>query len=318
MQKSRLHAHIGTLRQLEILLAVEQQGSITAAAEQLHLTQPTVSIQLKKLAEAIGLPLYDQLGRRLVFTEAGRAVCESAREVLACFERLDMTLADLKGVKAGTLRLAVVTTSKYFIPHLLGGFCQRYPEIEIVFKVGNRQQIIERMDSGLDDFYVFSHPPSERELELREFLPNPLVAIAATGHPLADQRQIPLATFAAEPFLMREAGSGTRHAIERHLAQQGEKLNVRMTIESNEAIKHAVMSGLGVSLLSRHSLAFGGRSGLVELDVDTLPIETKWYLASLRHKKMSIVGRAFLDFLSDSDISYLLAELAPQQLESRP
>lgn len=318
MNKSRLHAHIGTLRQLEILLAVEQQGSITAAAEQLHLTQPTVSIQLKKLAEAIGLPLYDQLGRRLVFTEAGHAVCESAREVLASFERLDMTLAALKGVKAGTLRLAVVTTAKYFIPHLLGGFCQRYPEIEIDFKVGNRQQIIDRMDSGLDDFYVFSHPPSERELELREFLPNPLVAIAATGHPLADQRQIPLATFAAEPFLMREAGSGTRHAIERHLAQQGEKLNVRMTIESNEAIKHAVMSGLGVSLLSRHSLAFGGRSGLVELDVDTLPIETKWYLASLRHKKMSIVGRAFLDFLSDSDISYLLAELAPQQIEARP
>ncbi|HEX4937684.1 MAG TPA: LysR family transcriptional regulator, partial [Candidatus Kapabacteria bacterium] len=137
---SRLHAHIGTLRQLEILLAVYDQGSVTAASAHLHLTQPTVSMQLKKLAEAIGMPLYEQIGRRLVFTDAGRALVSTAREVLDQFARLDMTLSELRGLKAGHLRLAVVTTSKYFIPHLLGPFCRRYPAIDVQMKVANREQ----------------------------------------------------------------------------------------------------------------------------------------------------------------------------------
>ena len=137
--KSRLHAHIGTLRQLEILLAVYDEGSIKAASELLHLTQPTVSMQLKKLSEAIGMPLYERVGRGRKFTDAGRALVATAREVLESFERLDMELADLRGVKAGTLRIAVVTTSKYFIPHLLGSFSEQYPKVDLQFRVGNRQ-----------------------------------------------------------------------------------------------------------------------------------------------------------------------------------
>ena len=303
---ARLHARIGTLRQLEILLAVHQLGSITAASKQLHLTQPTVSMQLKKLADAIGTPLYDQIGRQLVFTHAGLAVVDSARETMACFERLDMTLADLRGLKAGTLRLAVVTTAKYFIPHLLGDFLQHYPAIDIDFKVGNRQQIIDRLASGEDDFYVFSHPPENREIELHEFLPNPLVPIAPQNHPLAGQRNIPLQTFADQPFLIREAGSGTRYAIERHLQRLGIRLNVRMTIESNEAIKHAVMSGLGVSILSSHTLAFGGSSGLAKLDVEQLPIVPKWYLAQLHAKQMSVVARTFINYVDQVGRANLL------------
>ena len=296
---AKLHARIGTLRQLEILLAVYQAGSITAASKQLFLTQPTVSMQLKKLADAVGTPLYDQVGRKLIFTQAGLEVVNSAREVMGCMERLEMKLSDMQGLKRGTLRLAVVTTAKYFIPHLLGEFLQHYPDIDVDFKVGNRQQIIDRMATGEDDFYVFSHPPKNKDLDLHEFLPNPLVAIAQQDHPLAVEQNIPLQTFLDQPFLNRENGSGTRHAIEHHFAQMDAEPNIRMTIESNEAIKHAVMSGLGVSVLSSHTLAFGGSMGLVKLNVEHLPIMTKWYLANLQAKQLSVVARTFLEYVAD-------------------
>ena len=294
---ARLHAKIGTFRQLEILLAVYKTGSITQAAKELFLTQPTVSMQLKKLSDSVGTDLYNQVGRKLIFTEAGLVVVDSAREVMGCIEHLDMKLSDLKGLKAGTLRLAVVTTAKYFIPHLLGEFIKHYPDIDIDFKVGNRQQIIDRMGKGEDDFYVFSHPPRKQELDLHEFLPNPLVAIAEEGHPLSLQKKIPLETFLEQSFLMRESGSGTRYAIENYMEKMDIKLNSRMTIESNEAIKHAVMSGLGVSILSSHTLAFGGSAGLSRLDVQELPIMTKWYLGHLKSTKMSVVAETFLEYV---------------------
>ena len=306
---ARLHARIGTFRQLEILLAVHSAGSITEAANRLFLTQPTVSMQLKKLAEAVGTPLYHQLGRKLVFTEAGLEVVKSARDTIDVIERLEMKLYDLQGLKTGTLKLAVVTTAKYFIPHLLGEFLKLYPDIDIDFKVGNRQQIIDRMAFGEDDFYVFSHPPKDQNLELYEFLPNPLVAIVQPEHHLADEKNIPLQTFLDQPFLMRENGSGTRHAIEKHFEQLGVKPNTRMIIESNEAIKHSVMSGLGLSILSEHTLTFGGSTGLVKLDVQELPIMTHWYLANLSAKPLSVIARTFLDYIAETGKESLIQEL---------
>lgn len=307
---SRLHAHIGTLRQLEILLAVYDQGSVTAASAHLHLTQPTVSMQLKKLAEAIGMPLYEQIGRRLVFTDAGRALVSTAREVLDQFARLDMTLSELRGLKAGHLRLAVVTTSKYFIPHLLGPFCRRYPAIDVQMKVANREQIIERLREGKDDFHVFSHPPDDPDIAMIEFLPNPLVAIASHDHPLIKARSITLQQLAQEPFLMREAGSGTRYAIEQHMRQRDVRLNVKMTVESNEAIKHSVMAGLGISILSAHTLSFGGNAGLATLDVQQLPIETRWYFVWLAAKRLSPVAQTFLEYVQQEGRRDLLEALA--------
>ncbi|MBR9884229.1 MAG: LysR family transcriptional regulator [Oceanospirillales bacterium] len=294
---ARLHARVGTIRQLEILLAVYRNGSITKASKQLHLTQPTVSGQLKKLADDVGVPLYEQIGRRLMFTEAGLELIKGAREVMDSFDRLEMKLADLQGLKAGTLKMAVVTTSKYLIPHFLGEFVKAYPAIDIVLKVANRQQIIEQLETAEYDFYVFSHPPSNFELDVIPLAANPLVPIAAESHPLARQRKIPFEQFAREPFLIREMGSGTRHAIEQHLKNAGLDLNVRMTIESNEAIKHCVMSELGVSILSRHTLALGGSEGLKELDVEHLPIRSQWYLARLAGKEMSVIASTFLDYV---------------------
>jgi DNA-binding transcriptional LysR family regulator len=305
----RLHSRIGTFRQLEILLAVYQTGSITGASKKLFLTQPTVSMQLKKLSDAVGSPIYDLVGRKLIFTQTGLEVISSARETLDCIERLEMKLADFQGLKTGTLRLAVVTTAKYFIPHLLGDFLQHYPDIDIDFKVGNRQQIIDRLATGEDDFYVFSHPPKNWDLHLHEFLPNPLIAIAQQNHPLADKKSIPLSTFADQPFLIRETGSGTRYSVERHFAELGIQPNVRMTVESNEAIKHSVMSGLGVSILSSHTLAFGGSSGLAKLDVQDLPIMTKWYLANLKAKKLSVAAHTFLEYVTDSERERMLGSM---------
>ena len=224
---------------------------------------------------------------------------------------LDAQLADFRGMRAGTLRIAVVTTSKYFIPHLLGSFCDKYPDIDLQFRVGNREQIVERLHAGLDDLYVFSHPPENEDIAASDFLPNPLVAIAPEGHPLAQSKTLQLADLAEHPFLMREPGSGTRFAIERFFRKTDVQLSVRMTIESNEAIKHAVMSGLGISILSAHTLAFGGRAGLCELKVKGLPIEARWYLVQQRQRSTSIPARAFLEYMyASGQVEALMKELS--------
>lgn len=307
--QSRLHAHIGTIRQLEILLAVHDQGGITAASEYLHLTQPTVSVQLKKLSDSVGMALYNVIGRQVVFTEAGLEVVKTATDVLDSFARLDRSLSNMSELKSGTLRLSVVTTSKYFIPHLLGPFCERYPAIDVQMNVGNRQQIIERLKQGVDDFYVFSHPPADIETDRIEFLANPLIAIAHEDHPLTKKRNLSLKDIASEPFLIREQGSGTRHAIEEYTRKNKIKLNTRMTIESNEAIKHAVMSKLGISIVSAHTLLFGGNSGLAQLKIKDLPINTNWYFVWLKSKRQTVIATEFLKQVESEGRNLLLKEL---------
>lgn len=319
---SRLHAHVGTLRQLEILLAMHDSGSVNGAAEKLFLTQPTVSMQLKKLSEAIGIPLYNVIGRKIVFTDAGLEAVKTATEVLDSFARLDMSLSNMRELKSGTLRLAVVTTSKYFIPHILGPFCERYPDIEVQLKVGNRQQIMERLKQGVDDFYVFSHPPADIDTESIEFFDNPLVAIAHEDHPLLKhkksgrKKRLSLSDICKEPFIMREEGSGTRFAIEEFMRQQKASLNIKMTIESNEAIKHAVMSRLGISILSAHTLAYGGNAGLAQLNVSRLPINTHWYFLWLKSKRQTIIAREFLAHVENDGRKMMTEELARNGLRA--
>ncbi|NVK24631.1 MAG: LysR family transcriptional regulator [Gammaproteobacteria bacterium] len=295
--KSRLHAHIGTFRQLEILLAVYEHKSIKEASEALYLSQPTISMQLKKLAESINLPLYHQIGRKLQFTEAGQAMVETAREILQSCEQLDMELSSLRGLKSGTLKLAVVTTAKYFIPYLLGPFCEKFPGIDIKLTVGNRQQIIERLENGDDDFYVFSHLPTTLTLETIEFISNQLVAIAPLGHPLAEKSSISLQEFCQYDFLAREQGSGTRYAIEKFFASKELSPKTKMTIESNEAIIHSTIAGLGISILSAHTIAFGGKYDLVKLPVQDLKIDSSWSLAWRPESKQSMIAREFAQYV---------------------
>lgn len=308
--QSRLHAHVGSLRQLEILLAVHDQGSINGAAKNLFLTQPTVSIQMKKLSDAIGSPIYNISHRKLKFTDEGLQLVKTAVEVLDSFSRLDMTLNNMRQLKSGTLRLAVVTTSQYFIPHLLGPFCERYPDIDVQLNVGNREQTMERLKRGVDDFYVFSHPPLDNETESIEFLDNPLVAIAYEDHPLAKKSKLSFDQLRDEPFLMREQGSGTRHAIEEFLRDKKTSLNIKMTIESNEAIKHSVMSKLGISILSAHTLTYGGKSGLVRLPVHELPISSHWFFVWSKSKRQTVIASEFLQYVEEEGRNLLHAELA--------
>ena len=296
---SRLHAYVGSIRQLEILLAVHDHGSINGAAKALHLTQPTVSMQMKKLSEAIDSPLYEIQSKQLYFTDQGLELVKTAVEVLDSFARLDHKLNAMRELQTGTLRLAVVNTSQYFIPHLLGPFCERYPGVDIQLKVGNREATLERLKRGVDDFYVFSHPPSDSDTQSIEFFDNPLVAFANSKHPLTKKKSLSIQQLLKEPFLIREQGSGTRYALETFLRQHNIALNVRMTIEGNEAIKHAVMSGLGISILSQHTLTFGGDHGLVQLPVKELPIHSRWFFVWSNAKRQTLIATEFLEYVEN-------------------
>ncbi|MCL1065758.1 LysR family transcriptional regulator [Shewanella olleyana] len=314
--ESRLHAHIGTIRQLEILLAVHDRGGINEAAKALFLTQPTVSIQMKKLAEAVGEPIYRFSNRKLVFTEIGLEMVKTAVEVLDSFARLDMSLGKMRQGQSGTLRIAVVTTSKYFIPHLLGPFCEQYPDIDIQLNVGNREQTIERLKQGIDDFYVFSHPPIDSDSDSIELLQNPLVAIAHQAHPLAQHKQVSLEQLCQAPFLIREKGSGTRHAIEAFFKDHELNPNVKMTIESNEAIKHCVMAKLGISILSAHTLTYGGQNDLIRLPIKELPINAKWFFVWSKSKRHTLVANQFLEHIQTNGRQLLEQELQRNGIES--
>jgi DNA-binding transcriptional LysR family regulator len=287
-----------TLHQLQIFEAIAQHGSFTRAAEELFLTQPTVSQQMKQLTKAIGVPLYEQIGKRIYLTDAGKAVLEVGRDISQRFNDLEMTLADIKGLKQGNLKLAAITTAKYFVPRILGTFRQRYPGINISLQIANRQQILDRLADNLDDLYFIGQPPEDLEINLRHFLDNPLVVIAPRNHPLAQEKLISLERLIEEPLIMRESGSGTRMAVESFFAENRLKMRVEMEIGSNEAIKQAIVGGLGLSILSRHSLALEGPQGpLVVLDVEGFPIQKHWYVIYPRNKQLSIVAQTFLDYL---------------------
>jgi len=287
-----------TLRQLEVFSTIARLGSFTRAAEELFLTQPTISMQIRKLTDAVGVPLFEQVGKKMFLTEAGRELNRTCRAIFTELERFEMYVADLKGLATGSLRLSVVTTAKYFIPRLLGSFCQLHPGIDVALKVSNRERILERLSENEDDLYILGQPPEGLDAEAEPFLENPLVVLAPADHALAGERQIPLERLAREPFLLRESGSGTRIATERLFAAHGLKLNVRMELGSNEAIKQAIIGGLGVSVLSRHTLTMEAPAGeITVLDVEGFPIERHWYVVYPSGKQLSVVARAFLAHL---------------------
>lgn len=286
-----------TLHQLKVFEAIARSGSFTRAAEELFLTQPTVSQQIKQLTKAVGLPLFDQVGKRLYLTDAGQEVLTVCQDISERLSKLEMKLADFRGLKQGNLRLAVITTAKYFVPRVLGPFRHRYPGITISLQVINRQQVLERMSENLDDLYILGQPPDNLDINLRPVLENPLVAIAPHNHPLANEKNISLKRLAQEPFIMREPGSGTRMVVESFFKENRVELNVEMEIGSNEAIKQAIAGGLGLSILSRHSLALEGTKGpLIVLDVEGLPIQRHWYIIYPASKQLSVVARTFLDY----------------------
>jgi len=287
-----------TMRQMKVFESIARHLSFTRAAEELHLTQPTVSMQIKKLSDDVGLPLYEQIGKRIHLTDAGRELYVACRDILSRMEQLEMSYSEMKGVKKGRLRLTVVTTAKYFAPQMLGLFSQQYPGVEVALKVVNREEAFDRLRHNEDDLYILGQPPEDLDIESAAFLENPLVVLASRNHPLAREKSIPLKRLAEEPFLVREPGSGTRQAFERLMRKNGLKVNVKMEIGSNEAIKHAVAGGLGLAVLSHHSIKLDASSGAITiLDVQQFPIERYWYIVYPRTKHLSVVASTFLEFL---------------------
>jgi DNA-binding transcriptional LysR family regulator len=295
-----------TLRQFQIFEAIVRLGSFTRAAEELFLTQPTVSMQTKKLSDSIGLPLLEQVGRRVQPTEAGRALYISVRTIFQTLSNVEMAVSDLKGVRRGRLRLGVVTTAKYIAPRLMGGFSDEYPGVELALKVSNRERVVDRMLNGVDDLYIMGQVPSDlTDIESHPFAPNPLVVIAPQEHPWVGRKEpVTIEELAEHPLILRETGSGIRDTVLRLFEEKGLRPNVRMEMGSNEAIKHAVVAGLGVSIISLHTITLEGPKGPVAIvDVEQFPIMKQWFIAYPKSKDLSLVAKTFLDYAINYEAS---------------
>lgn len=287
-----------TLRQLEIFEAVVRHGGFSRAAEAVHLTQPSVSMQVARLGEAVGRPLFEQIGRQVHLTAEGRRLHACAGELFEALERFQAEMADMEGLKRGRLRLAVVTTAEYFAPRVLGAFSRKYPGIEVELVVRNRRRVLERVAANDDDLYILGQPPQGLEVTAEPFLQNPHVPLAPAGHVLAGRTAVPLARFAREPMIMRERGSGTRKAMEGLFREAGLSPLVRMELGGTEAIKQAVAGGLGVTVLSAHALSLSGVAPLFCIpDVVGFPLRRQWRLVRPRGKALSPAARAFRAFV---------------------
>ncbi len=289
-----------TWNQLRLFEAVARHASFTRAAEELHVVQPTVSAQIKQLTDTIGVPVFEQVGKKIYLTDAGKELYKTIRELFESWERFEMIIADMKGAKTGKLRVSIVTTAKYFIPRLLGPFCQHYPGIEVSMEVTNRDRIVERLLDNQDDLYIMGVPPDHVAIERYPFLQNPLVVIAPKTHELALEKRISLARLTRERFILREPGSGTRIAVEEFFAEHELSLAVKMELNNNEAIKWAVAGGLGLSIVSKHALMLEPmQDKIAVLDVEGFPIMRSWYIVHPSGKRLSVVASTFFEYLKE-------------------
>lgn len=292
-----------TFRQLRLVLALADAGSISGAARAMHVTQPTASMQLRDVAETIGLPIYEVVAKRIYLTDAGRELVRTARAMVREWDDFRQKVDAAKGLTRGQLKVAVVSTAKYFIPRLLGTFCEAYPQIDVALEVLNRDGVVGRLRENMDDLYVMSMPPNDIDVEDHIFMPNPLVMIAPASHPLAKRRRIALNTLKSERFILREKGSGTRMAADAHFKAHRFTPNVRLVLGSNEAIRAAVAGNLGIAVVSMHALdAFNTRDAqyaqlanadIAVLKVDDFPIKSQWHIVRQKGKRLSPIAAVF-------------------------
>ncbi|MCA3238202.1 MAG: LysR family transcriptional regulator [Curvibacter sp.] len=287
-----------TFRQLRLFLALAETGSVSGAARAMHVTQPTASMQLREITDAVGMPLYEVVSRRVHLTEVGVELARTARAMAGEWDAFGQKVDGIKGLTRGRLQVAVVSTAKYFIPRLLGVFCQKHPEIDISLEVLNRDGVVARLRENLDDLCIMSIPPTDIEIEDATFLPNPLVLIGPAGHALAGTTDLGLDALKAERFILREPGSGTRMATARHFARTRFRPARLMELGSNEAIREAVAGGLGVAVVSVHALGDApARQGVCVLGVHGFPIASQWHIVHQRGKRLSPIAQVFRDHL---------------------
>ncbi len=287
-----------TLQQLKLFEAVSRNASYTRAAEELHLTQPAVSIQIKRLENQAGIPLFEHVGKKIFPTTAGEVMYQASLDILQRVEELKITFEELEGKVKGILRLSVVTTAKYFMPHMLGNFLKEYPEVEPKLKFTNRERVVSRLMNNDDDFVVMGQIPDDKNLKTYPFLNNILCVIAPPDHALVKSQNITLKELSKERFLEREPGSGTRLVFDKLLADNNLSIDPYMELGSSEAIKQGVMAGLGLAVLSMHAIQLELAAGKLRvLDVNHFPLKRRWYAVHLKGKKLSLVARTFLDYI---------------------
>ena len=292
-----------TLHQLKIFDTLADKMSMARTAEELHLTPPAVSIQIRQLAEAVEHPLIEQVGKRLYLTDAGDMVSLACRDLFDRIEILEQELASLDNLEKGHIRVATITTAKYFIPRRLGEFSVSHPGAEPTLFVGNRKAVLERLAQNKDDLYVLGQFSEKLKVESIPFACDRLIAVAHADHPLAGKKSIPLAALDTEHFILREEGSGIRLATEDFFRRHKRKLNVRMVLASNEAIKQTVIAGLGISFLSESTVEGSLATGeLVQLNVEGLPIDRQWYIVHPWNKTLSPLAEAFKAYLVSAGI----------------
>lgn len=289
-----------TFRQLSVFEAVARHLSFSRAAQELHLTQPAVSMQIKQLEENVGTALFEQLGKKIYLTEAGHELYHYSRVIAQQLNEAEAVLSELKGLMRGKLKISVASTANYFAPQLLATFSQRFPTITVSLNVTNRQALLQQLANNEMDMAIMGQPPEGLDLVAESFMDNPLVVIAPVNHPLTRKKTIPLERLEQETFLMREEGSGTRIAMERYFEANGVKIQSGMQMSSTEAIKQAVQAGLGLGVVSLHTVELELEAKRLKvLDVEGLPIRRHWYIVHRKDKRLSASAQAFKNFLLD-------------------
>lgn len=287
-----------TLRQLKVFETVARQLSFSRAAEELHLTQPAVSTQVKQLEGHAGLPLFEQLGKKIYLTPAGGEMLHYARSIISQFREAEEAMVRFKGISGGKLNVAVISAGDYFFPRLLANFTRRHAGVILNLAVHNREELLHQLSANLTDLAVMVRPPLDMPTVNEPIAPHPYVIVAAPGHPLAKKKNIPLSRLAQEPFIVREKGSDTWNSMQEGFAGRLPNLKIFMEISSTETIKQAVIAGMGISFLSIHTVSLELQVGnLVVLDVEGFPVMLNWYLVHRKNKRLPPVALAFKNFL---------------------
>ncbi|MFM8664815.1 MAG: LysR family transcriptional regulator [Betaproteobacteria bacterium] len=283
-----------TFRQLKLFLALAETGSVTAAARATHVTQPTASMQLRELTEAVGLPLYEVVSRKVQLTDIGVELAKTARAMSSQWSAFEQVVDGARGLTRGRLRVAVVSTAKYFMPRLSGAFCKRHPAIDVSIEILNRDGVVARLREDMDDLYIMSTPPIDLQLDDVVFMSNPLVVIAPSTDALVRRGQLELSALASQRFILREKGSGTRMAVDQHFKRVRFHPKVRLELGSNEAIKEAVAGGLGLGVISSHALHGRAREhGVSVLSVAGFPVPSQWHIVHPAARSLSPIAAAF-------------------------
>jgi DNA-binding transcriptional LysR family regulator len=301
-----------TLRQLKVFEAVARHLSFSRAAEELHLTQPAVSTQVRKLEDHAGLALFEQFGKKIYLTPAGAELLDISRGIIQQFEVAESAMTQFKGVSGGKLNVAVISAGDYFFPRLLVEFIGRHQGVVLNFTVHNREELLAQMAANLTDLAIMVRPPVDAEMASEAFAPHPYVIVAAPTHPLVGERGIRVERLVREPFVVREKGSDTWQSMQEGFGAQLANLNVAMEIKSTETIKQAVMAGMGLGFVSAHTIAQELRShSLKVLDVAGFPLMLHWYVVHRRHKRLAPVAQAFKEFLLTEGAALIAQALPP-------